>query len=390
LWQWSPEGEALPDGPRLGALRLAHGDVRTPVFMPVGTQGTVKALHPDDLKALGAEIILGNAYHLYLRPGHELIERLGGLHAFMQWDRPILTDSGGFQVFSLGHLRKVDEEGVTFRSHIDGSEHRLTPELAIAVQRALGSDICMALDVVAGAEAGEGEQRDAMARTHRWAERCRRAVQPGQVLFGIAQGGFDATRRTESALTLSGMDFPGYAIGGLSVGEAKELTWRMLAASLEGLAADRPRYLMGVGSPEDLVTAIGMGVDMFDCVLPTRLARNGALFTLDGRVNITAARWREERGPVDGECDCETCKTFSAAYLHHLFRAEELLAYRLASVHNLRFLVRLVERAREAIAASRYDDFARGFLGRYRTTEHEVRLEQRRKWVSARERRATE
>jgi queuine tRNA-ribosyltransferase len=358
--------------------------------MPVGTQATVKALHPADLQALGAEIVLANAYHLYLRPGHELIERLGGLHAFMQWQRPILTDSGGFQVFSLGHLRRVDEESVTFRSHIDGSEHRLTPELAMQVQAALGSDICMALDVVASHEASPVEQAGAMARTQRWAERCLKACAGQQVVFGIAQGGFDAGRRTESAKALVALDFPGYAVGGLSVGEAKDLTWRMLAASVEGLPARKPRYLMGVGSPEDLVTAIGMGVDMFDCVLPTRLARNGALFTAGGRINITSARWREEAGPVDPECDCATCTTFAAAYLHHLFRAEELLAYRLASVHNLRFLVRLIERARDAIRGGRYDDFAADFLGRYRTTEHEVRVEQRRKWVKARERRAAE
>ena len=274
-------------GPRAGRLHTPHGDVPTPVFMPVGTQATVKTLTPDELEIIGASMVLANTYHLYLRPGAEVVARLGGLHKFMGWPRPILTDSGGFQVFSLGHLRRVSDDGVLFKSHIDGSEHFFSPELVMATQEMLGADIVMALDECAPPEATYDYAQAAMARTHRWAERCQKAQTRGdQALFGIVQGGMFADLRQESARTLAALDFPGYGIGGLSVGEAKEVTWQMLDITIEHLPPDRPRYLMGVGSPEDVLAAVAHGVDMMDCVLPTRIARNGALIVRTGRLNI--------------------------------------------------------------------------------------------------------
>ncbi len=376
--------EAGGDGPRAGLLGTPHGEVPTPVFMPVGTQATVKTLTPADLREVGAAIILGNAYHLYLRPGVERIAAAGGLHRFMAWDGPILTDSGGFQVFSLGGLRKLDDEGATFRSHLDGSEHRLTPESVMRAEEQLGADIIMALDECPPADADRAQAEVATERTHRWAERCREAHTTAAALFGICQGGMFAGLRRRSAAAIAALDFPGNAIGGLSVGESKALTWPMLEASVSALPEAKPRYLMGVGSPEDLVEGVRRGVDLFDCVLPTRLARNGALFTPDGRVNIRAARFAAQDAPLDPDCDCSTCRTFTAAYLHHLFRCEELLGYRLATVHNLRFLIRHMERMRAAILAGGFDAYAETFLARYRTVDETVREEQRRRWTAAR------
>lgn len=377
---------------RLGVLQTRRGPVHTPAFMPVGTQATVKALTPEEVAATGAEIILANTYHLMLRPGVDLLQAAGGLHRFMRWDRPILTDSGGFQVFSLAHRRTVLEEGVTFRSHLDGSLHALTPESAIALQRAFGSDIIMPLDELVGFGATEEAQRSAMERTHRWLRRAVGAFERSldgvdgarPLLFGIAQGGFDPKRRRESATFVAEQTVDGCAIGGLSVGEPKALMEEMLDASVSALPEDRPRYLMGVGSPEDLWRGVAAGVDMFDCVHPTRVARRGALFTPHGRVNITASRYRDHFGPVDETCDCYTCATYTAAYLNHLFRAKELLAYRLATIHNLRFVQREMEAIRGAIARGTFQSEMAAFLERYRPADEDVARTQRRRWVERR------
>jgi queuine tRNA-ribosyltransferase len=370
---------------RTGRLVTAHGAIQTPVFMPVGTQATVKTLTPDDLRAAGAQIILGNTYHLYLRPGSGLIDRLGGLHRFMAWDRSILTDSGGFQVFSLGHMRDLDEDGVTFRSHIDGSTHHFTPESVTAVQEELGSDIAMVLDECTRYPSTESEARESFERTTRWAARAQAVHRRSdQAQFGIVQGGmFDQLRR-ESAAQIVDIGFPGYAIGGLSVGEPKEIFYEMLAVSAAELPAERPRYVMGVGAPEDLFECVLNGIDMFDCVLQTRLGRNGALFTRTGRINIKNARFREDEGPIDPWCDCYTCSTFSLAYLHHLFRADELLGYRLGSLHNVRWTIKLVEEMRTHIEAGTFAEFRRSFLAQYRITNEAVREEQKARWLQTR------
>ena len=370
---------------------LPRGTVETPVFMPVGTQASVKALDPGDLTAVGTEIILANTYHLMLRPGGDVLEGLGGVSHFMRWDRPLLTDSGGFQVFSLANSRTVNESGVTFRSHLDGSRHELTPERAITLQHQFGSDITMALDVLAGYDADDAEQRRAMDLTHRWlprnVQRFRELHPTGPasgLLFGICQGGFDGTRRGESASIVASSGVDGLAIGGLSVGEPKAIMAEMLDASIECLPPEYPRYLMGVGSPEDLWNGVAAGVDMFDCVLPTRVARRGALYTDDGRVDITAARFKSVDAPVDPECDCPTCRTFSAAYLHHLFRAEELLAYRLGSIHNVRFLHRQMESMRRAIESGGFNAARRTFLERFRPANQQVAAEQRERYRASR------
>jgi queuine tRNA-ribosyltransferase len=351
---------------RRGTLETAHGPVQTPVFMPVGTQATVKTLAPPELREIGARFVLANTYHLFLRPGSDLIARLGGLHRFMGWDGPILTDSGGFQVVSLADLRRIDEEGVTFKSHVDGSTRRLTPEVVMAVEAELGADVAMAFDTPPAWPSTREQAETATARTHRWAERCRRAhTRADQMLFGICQGGFDEALRRESARTIARLDFPGCAVGGLSVGEPKELLWPLMAASLAELPPDRPRYVMGLGAPEDLLAAIALGADMFDCVLPTRLGRNGAYFHPEGRRNVTNARFREEAGPLDPTCDCYACRAFTTAYVHHLVRVEEILGLRLLSLHNLRFLIRLVEAAGAAISSGDLAAYAEEFLGRY-------------------------
>lgn len=374
-------GAVEPVGPRAGLISTARGEIPTPAFMPVGTLATVKTLEPDEVRQTGARILLVNAYHLYLRPGHDRIARLGGVHGFMGWDGPILSDSGGFQVFSLAKLGKVDDAGLRFRSHIDGSEHFYTPELAVEIQRALGVDIAMPLDHVLGGDAEEHEARIAAERTLRWYERCR-ANAGDTPLFAIIQGGVHRDLRRWHARALAELDPPGFAIGGLSVGESKDEMWAMTEVVTAELPVDRPRYLMGVGSPEDLVNAVARGVDMFDCVLPTRLGRTGSLFTEDGRVAIRNARFAEEPGPIMPGCDCHTCGTYSAAYLHHLFRNEELLGYRLATIHNVRFLVRLTEQMRAAIAAGRFRDFAAEFLARYRPADEATRAAQKAKWLA--------
>ena len=368
---------------RIGRLHTAHGPVTTPAFMPVGTQAAVKTVTPAELRAIGAEMILANAYHLLLRPGPEFLAEFGGLHHFMRWSGPILTDSGGFQIFSLGHLNRVSEDGVTFRSHIDGSLHTVTPERAIAVQEAIGADVIMSFDECLGYPAERAAVRRSLDRTHRWAARGRAAkTRPDQLLFGIVQGGGYLDLRRESARYLVELGFDGYALGGFAVGEPKHLTWELVAATLPELPADRPRYLMGVGSPEDLVTAIGLGVDLFDCVLPTRIARNGALFTRAGRLNIRKQVNRAADVPIEEGCDCPTCREFSRAYLRHLFQIEETLGLRLATLHNLRFLLRLLEDARAAIQAGRYPDFQRDFLATYQPTDPEVARANKQAWLA--------
>lgn len=356
---------------RRGVVHTTRGDIQTPVFMPVGTQATVKTLHPRELKRLGAEIILANTYHLMLRPGVELIQEAGGLHQFMGWDKPILTDSGGFQVFSLAANAKVTEEGVTFASHIDGSRHTMTPESVVDLQMGFGSNIMMQLDHLVGLPAERKAIQAATDRSFRWLDRAiqhyhdRDGVSSGSVLFGIQQGGMEADLREAAARELVNHDVAGCAIGGLSVGEPKPVMAAMLEASTPHLPTNKPRYLMGVGSPEDLWNGVARGVDMFDCVLPTRAARNGALYTPDGRINITNARWRHEHRPVDETCDCEACTGFTAAYLHHLFKAGEVLGLRLASEHNLRFLVRQTELMRAAIEDGSFESAWRTFEERY-------------------------
>ena len=337
---------------RLGQLETPHGAIDTPQFMPVGTQATVKSLTPADLWTAGTQIILANTYHLSLRPGHERIAALGGLHRFMGWDGPILTDSGGFQVFSLAHLTQVDDDGVTFASHLDGSPQRLTPERAMEIQAALGSDIAMAFDQPVDPTLPADEVAGAMERTHRWAERCLAArSRPNQALFGIIQGGVEAGLRQQSAAAIASLPFDGIAVGGLSVGESKAEMAATLDVVADALGDDpRVRYLMGVGSPLDFFDAVERGIDLFDCVLPTRVARNGQLWTSEGKLNLRNARFQDDPRPVDPACGCETCRNHSRAYLAHLFRAEELLAYRLSSVHNVTYTLDLMERIRGALA----------------------------------------
>ena len=373
---------------RAGTIQTPHGAIRTPIFMPVGTQASVKSLSPADLREAGAQIILANTYHLMLRPGSELIDTLGGLHSFTGWDRPILTDSGGFQVFSLGHLRELSEEGADFKSHLDGSPHLLTPESVMRIEAELGADIILPLDICAAYPCAPEQARAAMERTHRWAERAliaKERYRPEQTLFGIVQGAFEPELRDESARFIGNLPFPGLSIGGLSVGEPKAVMWEMLRHTTPALPRDKPRHLLGVGSPEDLVIAVGLGIDMFDCVLPTRVARHGGLFTARGRVNIKTARFRAESGPIEADCDCYTCRNFSAAYVHHLARVGELLYYRLGSIHNVRFMLRLAGRLRETIIDGTYPAFRDEFLARYRPASEQVREDQREKWKVARQ-----
>lgn len=357
---------------RRGRIHTRRGVVETPVFMPVGTQATVKTVEPAEVAATGAQIILANTYHLMLRPGAEVLRAAGGLHAFTRWSGPILTDSGGFQIFSLASQVKVREDGASFRSHLDGSRWHLTPERAIELQAAYGSDIMMPLDHVVGYPASERTVRDAMHRTHRWLDRCIVRVagddlQPGQgELFGIVQGGMYPELRIESAQQIAGREVAGCAIGGLSVGEPKAVMAEYIDLAIPHLPEGKPRYLMGVGSPEDLWNGVAQGIDMFDCVLPTRLARNAALFTLDGRINIKNRRYRDLHRPLDESCDCHTCRTYTAAYLHHLYRAGEILGLKLGTIHNIRFLVRQMEEMRVAIAEGSFASARIAFLDRYR------------------------
>ncbi|MBV9711895.1 MAG: tRNA guanosine(34) transglycosylase Tgt, partial [Ktedonobacteraceae bacterium] len=360
---------------RAGTLRTPHGTIRTPIFMPVGTQATVKSLSPEELQSAGAQIILANTYHLMLRPGSELIASFGGLHNFMHWNGPILTDSGGFQVWSLGHLRKLSEEGVTFKSHLDGSAHMLTPERVMQIEAELGADIILPLDICAPYPCPPLEARKAMESTHRWEERALLAKErynPQQALFGIVQGAFEPELRQESARIIGNMPFPGLSIGGLSVGEPKEEMWRILNYVTPELPAEKPRHLLGVGSPEDFVMGVGLGMDMFDCVLPTRVARHGGLFTYKGRVNIKSSRFRNVHGPVEEGCDCYTCQNYSAAYVHHLLRSEEQLYYRLGTIHNIHFMLRLGAQLRAAIIGGTYPAFRDQFLAQYVPASEQV------------------
>ena len=367
----STDGEA-----RRGEFHTPHGVVQTPAFMPVGTQGAVKALRHDDLEALGVEIILGNTYHLYLRPGHERIAALGGLHQFIGWDRPILTDSGGYQVFSLADRRTISEEGADFQSHLDGSRHLLTPERAVDIQAHLGADIAMAFDECLAYPATHEAAADSMRRSLRWAARCRRrfeevrggassgvlATNPGQALFGIIQGGLYQDLRDESAEGTVALGFEGYAIGGLSVGEPNELMYQVTEATTRHLPAEQPRYLMGTGTPLDLVESVARGIDMFDCVMPTRHARNGQLFTSRGRVNIKNAKYADDDGPLDPACGCYTCQRHSRAYLRHLYMAGEMTASALNTLHNLTFYLDTMRGIRDAIAFRNFEIFRQEFV----------------------------
>ena len=354
-------------GARRGVLHTPHGDIQTPVFMPVGTQAAVKAMLPEQVKEMGAGIILSNTYHLYLRPGHEIIREAGGLHKYMNWNRAILTDSGGFQVFSLGQLRKITEEGVSFQSHIDGSRHMLSPEKSIEVQIALGSDIMMAFDECAPYPADRSYIKDSMLRTCRWLERCRAAHvnTEKQALFGIMQGGMYPDLRKESARRIVDLDLPGYAIGGLSVGEPKELMLDVLDSCVDELPAEKPRYLMGVGTPDYLFEAVERGIDMCDCVEPTRIARHGMATTSHGRLHIKNARFERDFGPLDPECGCYTCRNYSRAYLRHMFKAGEWMSAMLLSTHNLYFLIRMMANIRKAIEEDRFLEYKKDFYDKY-------------------------
>lgn len=347
---------------RLGKAATKHGEFITPAFMPVGTQATIKALSPGDLKGVGAEVIVSNTYHLYLRPGQEVIKKLGGLHRFMGWDYPILTDSGGFQVFSLAALRKITEVGVHFQSHIDGSRHFISPEKSIEVQKTLGSDIMMCFDECIPYPASYDYTLNSVEMTGKWAERCKRTERPkGVALFGIIQGGMFGDLRKKSAEATLKIGFDGYAIGGLSVGETKPMMYEMIMETLPFLPEDSPRYLMGVGTPEDLVECAGLGFDMFDCVMPTRNARNGMLFTSKGKIAIKNARYIDDDSPVDENCECYTCKNFSRGYLRHLLIANEILSPRLNTIHNLAYYFTLIREIRKAIYEDRFADFSRRF-----------------------------
>lgn len=354
-------------GARRGRVHTPHGSIETPCYMPVGTQATVKAMTTEDLESIGAQIILSNTYHLHLRPGEKLVKEAGGLHRFMHWNHPILTDSGGFQVFSLADLRKITEDGVSFRSHIDGSARFLSPETVMQIENDLGADIIMQFDECSPYPCDRRTAEAAMHRTLRWAERCKAAHRrpEDQALFGIVQGAFEPDLRKESARVLTDMDFPGYGIGGLSVGEPKPQMYDLLEVVTPELPRDKPRYLMGVGTPDCLIEGVLRGVDMFDCVLATRIARNGTVFTRNGRLVIKNAKYAHDFTPLDESCDCYTCRNYSRAYIRHLFKAEEILGAHLASVHNLRFLLRLMERVREAIETDSLTVLRNDFYAHY-------------------------
>lgn len=361
---------------RLGSFHTPHGPIEMPAFAPVGTQANVKTLEPRDLVEAGAQLILSNTYHLYLRPGHELVQRMGGLHGFMRWSGPILTDSGGYQVFSLAHQRKLSDDGVMFSSHIDGSRHFFTPEKVMEVEQALGADIAMVLDECPEPTNYEYNVKS-LARTHRWAERCKVAHQRSdQALFGIVQGGIFPDLRLQSAAFLRQLDFPGYGVGGLAVGETKAQMYSTLDVTCPALPENKPRYLMGVGAPEDIVEAVYRGIDMFDCVLPTRIARNASILTPDGRINLRNAQYAEDPRPLQEGCTCYTCQTFSRAYLRHLYRAGEISALRLGTIHNVHFMLELMHQIRQAIAEKRFTAFRAEFLARYQISNQEVRHEQ--------------
>jgi queuine tRNA-ribosyltransferase len=360
--------ECKRTGARTGLLTTPHGVINTPVFMPVGTQATVKAMTPEELKKMGASIILGNTYHLYMRPGYKLVEKAGGLHRFMNWDRSILTDSGGFQVFSLADLRDISEEGVHFRSHIDGSRHFISPEKAVEIQNALGSDIMMAFDECPPYPCEYDYAKESMNITARWAERCLKAHKntERQALFGIIQGSVFKDLRRESARQITSLGFPGYAVGGLSVGEPKNIMYEMLEEVVPHMPSDKPRYLMGVGTPDSIIEGVIRGIDMFDCVLQTRIARNGTAMTSRGRVVVRNAAYAEDFSPLDPECDCYTCKNYTRAYIRHMLKAGEILGLRLTTFHNLYFTIRLMDKIREAIEGDYLPEFREEFLAKYR------------------------
>lgn len=352
---------------RLGIIHTPHGDVETPIFMPVGTKATVKAMTPEELKEMNAQIILSNTYHLYLRPGHDLVKEAGGLHKFMNWDRPILTDSGGFQVFSLGSMRTISEKGVDFRSFIDGSKHFISPEKSIEIQNALGSDIMMAFDECAPYPADHDYVKKSLERTTRWAKRSLEAnANPEtQSVFGIIQGGVYRDLREQSLREITDLNFPGYAVGGLSVGEPAEMMYEVLDYTVPLMPKDKPRYNMGVGSPDYLFESVIRGIDMADCVLPTRIARNGTFFTSHGKLTIKNAKYERDFTPIDHECDCYACRNYSRAYIRHLFKADEILGARLATTHNLHFLIKLMENIRQAIREDRLLEYREEFYKKY-------------------------
>lgn len=359
--------EAKDSKARLGKIYTPHGEIETPIFMPVGTRATVKAMTPEEVKDLGAQVILGNTYHLYLKPGHDLIEEAGGLHKFMNWDMPILTDSGGFQVFSLGDLRKIKEEGVEFRSHIDGSKHFISPEKSMEIQNSLGSDIMMCFDECTPYPASYEYAKKSMERTTRWAKRCKdyHKNTERQGLFGIVQGGMYRDLREQSARDMVELDFPGYAVGGLSVGEPKELMCEVLDYTTPLLPKDKPRYLMGVGTPDYLFEAVIRGIDMADCVLPTRIARNGTAMTSQGRIVIRNGKYARDFSKLDPECDCYACTNYTKAYIRHLFNVNEILGARLTTIHNLYFLIKLMENIRNAIREDRLLEYKAEFYEKY-------------------------
>jgi queuine tRNA-ribosyltransferase len=355
---------------RLGIISTAHGEIETPVFMPVGTQGCVKATMPRDLHDMGIKVILANAYHLYLRPGDELVRDMGGIHRFAGWNGSVLTDSGGYQIFSLGVLREIREEGVLFQSHIDGSRHFLSPEKVVQVQENIGADICMCLDECVPYPSSYEYTSSSVDLTSRWAERCKAVKKAGQsMLFGIVQGGFYRDLRLKSAEELTNMEFDGYALGGLSVGEPKSIMWEMVDAIVDMLPPDKPRYFMGLGFPEDIIEGVRKGIDMFDCIIPTRHARNGSLFTRNGRINIKHAKYVKDDSPIDAECGCYTCRTFSRAYLRHLFVSHELSSYYLNTLHNVFFYTDLLKTIRNAIREGSFETFYEAFKKRWKGGE---------------------
>ena len=356
---------------RAGKIETSRGTIHTPIFMPVGTLGTVKAMTPEELKDIGAEIILGNTYHLHLRPSDSLIAKLGGLHRFMNWDRPILTDSGGFQVFSLAKLHKRSEEGVRFQSHLDGSSFWLTPEISMSIQENLGSDIMMVFDECPELPASREKLQESLELTSRWARRCKEARKTDQALFGIVQGGGELDLRRQSLEQMTEIGFDGYALGGLSVGESKEEMYYVLDHVAHEMPAATPRYLMGVGEPEDLLAGIESGIDMFDCVMPTRNARNGNLFTSEGKVTIKQAKYREDERPLDPNCNCNTCQYYSRAYLRHLYQCNEILAMRLNTLHNLHFYLQLMRDSRDAILAGNFSAFRQTRLQQWRSAQQQ-------------------
>ncbi|MEN2984034.1 MAG: tRNA guanosine(34) transglycosylase Tgt [Dictyoglomaceae bacterium] len=369
---------------RIGKITTTHGEVNTPVFMPVGTHGAVKTLTPEEVKEQGAEIILGNTYHLFLRPGSKIIKNAGGLHKFMGWEGPILTDSGGYQVYSLARLSKIENDGIYFNSHIDGTKHFFTPELVMEIQFHLGSDIIMPLDVCIGYPASFWETKFALDLTLDWLKRSieyKKLREDQQILFGIVQGGFYPSLRKEAVDKMVDLPIFGFALGGISVGEPKEKMYEIINYTTELLPEDKPRYLMGVGAPEDLVIAVGFGIDMFDCVLPTRLARHGVFYTKEGRRNIKNSKYKEDFLPLEEDCDCYSCKKFTRSYIRHLFLQYETLAYRLLTIHNLRFLFRLMKNIRESIKEGRYESFKKEFLENYLKSDRENRIEKEELWI---------